>query len=257
MPEFLAVAEGETDARMVQLLAERIFMEEGHDWVRQQCAEEVPDWVREHYLPKWHAPEPNSIGVTWRMVKQFSRENRFRQAFGHNEAGKPRGIYYAQARNALFFLSRLRKERRIDAMVWVVDLDDEPERRDGLNEARKEAENQVVIALATPNPKQEAWILNGLICEGNEEQVLEALRQELGFDPCHKAEELQAKDKTAKRSAHRVVRSMIGESRERKEKCWTQTPLSTLRERGAATYLNAFLDEVKERLLPLLSKEQA
>ncbi len=256
MPEFLVVAEGETDARMVQLLAERVFLEESPAWVHEQCAEEVPEWIREHYLPKWYASAPDSVCVTWRAVKQFSRDQRFRQAFGHNQAGQPRGIYYAQARNALFFLSQLRKTRRIDALIWVVDLDDQPERRAGLQQAREEILGQVFIALATPFPKQEAWVLNGLICAEGEEETLAALRQELGFDPCHKAEALQAKDETAKRSAHRVVRALIGESRERKEKCWTDTPLTILRERGSATYLNAFLDETKEILFPLLTTSE-
>ena len=260
MPEFLVVAEGETDARMVRLLAERIFLEEGEDWVREQCAEEVPQWMQEDYLPQWHAPQPNATGVTWRAVRQFAREGSFRQAFGHNVAGKARGIYYAQARNALFFLSRLRQSRRIDALVWVVDLDDQPERREGLEQAREEAQkadSRIVIVLATPDPKQEAWVLNGFICEGDEEPTLEALRQELGFDPCHKAEELQAKDETAKRSAHRVVRALLGESRERKEKCWSATPLATLRDRGGKTNLAAFLAEVTDFLLPLLTRRQA
>ncbi|MGH9753175.1 MAG: hypothetical protein ACREA2_10360 [Blastocatellia bacterium] len=257
MPEFAVVAEGETDARMAQLLAERIFLEEGPDWIREDCTESVPEWVREHYLPKWSGLESNSTYSTWRTVKHLCTESNFRRAFGHNESGKPRGIYYAQGRNALFLLGRLRKTKPIDGLVLVVDLDHQPERRDGLTEARKEVEeakDQVVILLATPNPKQEAWVLNGLVCEGHEAQALEALRQELGFDPCHKAEELRAKDETAKRSAHRVVKALIGESRERKEKCWTDTPLTILRERGEATYLNTYLIEVEERLLPLLTK---
>jgi hypothetical protein len=41
---------------------------------------------------------------------------------------------------------------------------------------------------------------------------------------------------------------------EREEKCWKDTALATLRERGEETMLKNYLDEVESSLLPLFSK---
>jgi hypothetical protein len=47
---------------------------------------------------------------------------------------------------------------------------------------------------------------------------------------------------------------LTDQNSEREERCWKETALATLQERGEQTYLKEFLAEVKDRLLPLLSK---
>ena len=94
--------------------------------------------------------------------------------------------------------------------------------------------------------------MNGFLPTQAETAILTKLKQELGFDPCHKAEELSASEETAKRNAKRVVTELTGNDRARKEQCWTDTPLSVLRERGQETNLAAYLKEVSDHLLPLL-----
>jgi hypothetical protein len=85
---------------------------------------------------------------------------------------------------------------------------------------------------------------------------LESIRQEINFDPCSQAERLRYASQTsrAERNPKDILRRLTGGSRDREEKCWTQTPLATLRERGEQTLLKDFLEEARATLLPLFSK---
>lgn len=105
-------------------------------------------------------------------------------------------------------------------------------------------------------------MLNGFVCAGQqEEENLEDLCQELelNFDPCLEAHRLRHSSHTARsnrRDPKLVVKRLTGGDWDREQECWTQTPLATLRERGVETYLTEFLDEVKNRLLPLIAGHQ-
>jgi hypothetical protein len=77
------------------------------------------------------------------------------------------------------------------------------------------------------------------------------LRRELGFSPTMDAHRLDSNDEQAKRSSKRVLRILTLDDRDRERRCWTETPLETLRARGAAAGLSDFLDEVKQHLVPL------
>ncbi|NBC16011.1 MAG: hypothetical protein GVY18_01705 [Bacteroidetes bacterium] len=134
------------------------------------------------------------------------------------------------------------------------DADNQPERRKGLIQARRQFEREelrVVVGVAIPN--REAWVLNGFLPTDDREHALVAdFRRELGFHPCEDADRLTATHKTDKKSAKRVLRVLVAESAEREASCWKQTPLERLVERGAETGLRDFLSEVEEVLLPLL-----
>lgn len=257
MPEFVVVAEDDTDARMAFLLANRIFEEEG------------PSWLTKAYLPCWidldgnsHPSEtedavPPPRCTRWDDLDDRSLDRRFLRSIRRDLTGQRKGFDYSRAQKAKQLFVLLRKTRAVDALILVRDLDtDHPrKRRESLEKVRDEAP-ELVILLATPYPKQEAWVLNLFEPSDDEKPTLVALRQELGFDPCHKAEELTAKDDQAKRSAKRVVKELTRGSRARKERCWADTPLAVLggddNERGKETYLKAYLHEVRRHLLPLL-----
>ncbi len=85
-----------------------------------------------------------------------------------------------------------------------------------------------------------------------EDKSLAELRQDLGFNPCERAERLRAKKDTSKRSAKRIVGVLTKDSYEREKKCWRETALEILEERGEATGLRDYLEEV--RVLPLLKR---
>ena len=262
MPEFVVVAEDDSDARMAFFLANRIFEEEG------------PSWLTKAYLPCWidldgnsNPPEaedavPPPRCTRWDDLDDQNLDRRFLRSIRRDITGQRKGFDYSRAQKAKQLFVLLRKKRSVDALILVRDLDPKHshpghprKRRESLEKVRSESP-ELVILLATPFPKQEAWVLNLFDPFEDEKPVLAAIRQELGFDPCHKAEELTATDETAKRSAKRVVKELTANSRERKEHCWVKTPFSILGddddERGKETYLKAYLNEVREHLLPIL-----
>ena len=247
MIEIAVVVEAESDAMLACRLADRVLLEEG------------PDWIEDHLLPvirNWSGLEEGSAFTKWTSVgdlfSQFSSRLRYRRR-DTEQRKKP---YYAVARKAILLAPLLRSEKPA-ALILMCDLDSQKERRDGLLQARQEGQSNLTIIIATPNPKREAWVLNGFICENEREQVeLESIRQEINFDPCSQAERLRYASQTsrAERNPKDILRRLTGGNHDREEKCWTETPLAMLRERGEQTLLKDFLEEAKAALLPLFSK---
>jgi hypothetical protein len=100
-------------------------------------------------------------------------------------------------------------------------------------------------------------VLNGFVCENEREQAeLESIRQGINFDPCLKAERLRyaSQASRAERNPKEILHRLTDGNHEREEKCWKDTALATLRERGEETMLKNYLDEVESSLLPLFSK---
>jgi hypothetical protein len=90
-----------------------------------------------------------------------------------------------------------------------------------------------------------------------EQAALDALRQELGYWPHEHADRLTAQGERDTHNAKRVLRALLPVASAREAACWQATSLATLRARGTATGLTAFLDEVRGRLLPLLTPPAA
>ena len=103
--------------------------------------------------------------------------------------------------------------------------------------------------------KLEAWLLNGYSPDSDGEQELyDSERAELGFCPVVKAEQLSAKNDTAKKSAKRVLNRLTNDDAERRKQCWEETSLDTLRSNGANTRLASFLDQIEAELQPLIGR---
>jgi hypothetical protein len=102
--------------------------------------------------------------------------------------------------------------------------------------------------------ERESWVVSGFEpLDDSESSRLEAERRTLGFDPRWRTHELTAcKADTALRSPKRVLRVLSGDDRGRERRCWTETSLGVLRERGDENGLAAYLGEVRDRLAPLI-----
>jgi hypothetical protein len=185
------------------------------------------------------------------LFKQFPR-NRTRC---RTEADQ-RQPDFAAGRKAII-LASLMRNRLPAALLLVRDLDHQPERRDGLASAIKSEAGSLTVVLATPNPKREAWVLNGFhhLTE-REAKTLAAIQAELNFHRCEEAERLRFSSQTARpeRDPKRILDRLTENAGEREALCWKKTPLTGLRARGEKTLLNAFLDEVKIKLLPLFTQ---
>lgn len=56
-----------------------------------------------------------------------------------------------------------------------------------------------------------------------------------------------------KTNAEQVLDNLVSKDYERRDLCWRETALKTLRERGQATGLADYFDEVESRLAPIVS----
>ena len=250
MAKLIAFCEAAADFRTASGLLDRVLREEGPPWIAD-LIDEHPDAVR-----IWHLDGAGRAFFDVHAWRAYVKQLSIRVPHGHFD-GRPGGAGALMARTVFQIvraLNRRPNEEAIEAVVLVWDMDDQPDaRRGGLTSARTEARCWAAfeIVLGCANPMREAWVLAGFDPAHDDERArLEAARRELGFSPSEHAHRLDAKDEQAKLSAKRVLRALVDGDPEREARCWSETPLETLRARGEASGLREYLDEVSQLVLP-------
>lgn len=253
MLEFIVIVESRADAETATCLAERLFIEK-IDWLER---EQLP------YFYRWSGLEENTNYSCWKDVPQIleqakSQGLKIPKFIGNRKAGviKADG---AASRKILNFIRILQKERSIRAVVLMRDLDNQPERREGIDQARSEQISrspQLEIIIGTADRMREAWVLNGFVPLNNgEERILQSLKSELMFDPCEESQKLRSnswQEPERNRNPKVVLARLTCENREREQQCWEETSLELLIKRGKNTGLTAYLEEIEQRLIPLI-----
>lgn len=213
------------------------------------------DWIEGDYIDHYrtycgmtvHAP-----CLLWKNVKAEAERRGVRLPRGHF-SGDPAELDARAARRALRLL--MHADIDADVVALVRDTDDQPSRVQGLEQARNWSSWPFAVLIGTAVTKRECWVLAGFIPRDQEEQKLvAAARQELGFDPSSQSHELTAKQDNARRSAKRVLRQLTQDDPAREEVCWRETPLDQLRKNDNGNRLSLYLDELSEHVIPLLSK---
>jgi hypothetical protein len=247
----VAFCEARADFEVAADLVDRVLRDRGPDWVTDTL-DAAPDAIR-----SWHGDGDGRAFFVLRDLTKYVDALNVRVPHGHF-SGKPGAADAVMGRTALAIVRALVKQgAEVDAVLVIRDLDDQPARRTGLEEARDEAQHwapfRIVVGCA--NPKREAWVLCGFEPETpDEHRHLADLRRELGFQPHTHAHQLDAKNEQAKRSAKRVLHILTGGDREREQRCWNEAPLDGLRDRGAGCGLGDYLDEIERHILPLLAR---
>jgi len=146
-------------------------------------------------------------------------------------------------------------------LTWtgIAKHDREPERRQGLEQARNQDHGGIAVVVGLAIVERESWLICGFHPEDNVETArLESTQTELGFDPRECSHELTAhKDELAKRSPKRVLKALTQGIWEREQRCWQVTPLEVLRKNGKENGLADFLLEVRERFAPRIGRVDA
>ena len=240
---FAVVYEHENDFNTATELADRVLCE--------KC-----EWARENITDyrQWIDKNRESLRLTWTGIKRSSKSTGVR-ARGFFEDGPGQADAIA-ARRALEYLL-LEFDDTLDAVIFIRDQDDQPNRKLGLTQARNEHERsnqkpKVVIGFSIP--EREAWVISGFEpIDENEKSRLTSQHELLGFDPCVNSHRLTAgKDNTATRSPKRVLRALTNGDFDRERRCWNETDLSVLRQRGAENGLANYLAEVQNHLATLI-----
>ncbi len=237
---FAVVYEAPADFQTATELADRVLVE-CIDWLEDDQLDYQRAWLQ----------ESGGSPLTWKRVKQLARDAGI-DAIGFFD-GDPAQPDARAARRAILYLRHALDD--LAAVLLIRDQDDQPERRVGLDQARRKEEIgplPVVVGLAVV--ERESWVISGFDPQHDLETArLAAERQMLGFDPRVRSHELTAcKDDNATRSPKRVLRKLCGDDADRERRCWRETILATLRDRGAKNGLGAFLDEVRNELATLI-----
>jgi len=237
------IAEAHADAVSAGGLADRVLIECGPDWVTADTIESLRSWT---------GLDADALFTAWHDLRQHT------EAHSVMIHGRGRGADHTAARLALALAVVFAKETQIDAVVLIRDLDNQPERRAGLEEARKDMASKLdfLTVIGTANPEREAWILNGFEVKSDvESHRLEQVTNRLGFDPTQQPHRLRGdrrrSDQAAERDIKRVLAELVASDSGREQDCLRDTPLKVLVARGKKTGLSDLLQEVHSELLPL------
>lgn len=237
--EFGVVCEARADRDTACGLADRVLLEE-ISWL----APETLDSCR-----SWRGLRSEDAYLRWASVKEEARRaklvifGRFKDEPGEQDA--------YTARRALLLLARA--GRRPDAVLLIRDGDAQRDRK-GLEQARDYSGWPFEVIIGLAHPKRECWVLAGFDPRNADEaERLDAETQRLSFHPVRDAHQLTAREHGAKKDAKVALDSLTQGDKERERACLEETPLSVLKERGAKTGLAEYLNEVRERLVPVLS----
>lgn len=251
MSEFVVIVESRADSEIATKLAERILLEK-IEWLDH-------DYEQLQYHFKWSGLKENTEYSRWiwldDLIKFFSSEFNFPKIRSNGKL-KTDGQATRKVIKLISFL-RYKLKRNIKAVIFIRDLDNQPERRDDIEQARLEQEDKsfkVIIGMA--DRMRESWVLNGFIpLSPTEERILQAIKDGLNFDPCKDAQKLRSNSfehPDRERNPKVVVKSLTDDNRLREQQCWEETPLELLRQRGGNTGLTDYLNEIEERLAPII-----
>ncbi len=187
--------------------------------------------------------------VAWKYLPKVMKDHGVKARHGH--FGKqPKAADGGAAANALLVARSWLKQgsNSADLVVLQRDIDKQPERADGLAQARAEVllPSPTKLAIGVAKPKVEAWAICAIEVGANEalQRSLENLRRDLGFDPRLESHQLEASDITARRSAKRVLEALLGSGDEAYEPLCETTPVEVLEARGKTNGLTALLAEL-------------
>jgi hypothetical protein len=255
MLEFLVIVESSADARTAAALAERVLLEKV-DWLYPDIFQDVFQWIGLERGTQ-HSCWKDIGAITERAKEAGLHVPRF---LGHGQTGALKADG-AVARKVLGFVQVLRHKanRSIEAVLLIRDLDNQPERREGIEQARLEhigPQAGLAIIVGTADRMREAWVLNGFVPSSPEEiRLLEETSRELGFDPCKEAHRLRStswEEPDRKRNPKVVLQNLTRGDYSREEQCWAETSLETLRGKGIDTRLTAYLNEIEQQLVPVV-----
>jgi hypothetical protein len=251
MIEVVVIVESRMDAVTAKKLAERVLVEK-IDWLEEDNLQ---------YLFKWTGLESGTEHSCWKDIKDIidraEKDGIPKPRYlGHGKTGKLKADGAAALK--ILKLSKLlhhKNQREIAAVIFIRDVDNQPERKQGIEQARLEYTEDrpyVEIVIGVADRMREAWILNGFTpLNVEEKQTLAQIKANLSFDPCEEAHRLRD-ESGEERNPKLVLKRLTGGNISREQQCWEETDLEILRSRGANTGLQEYLHEVEQRLISIL-----
>jgi len=234
------VCEGPADQRTACAIADRVAVET-IGWLETELLDSLRHWC---------GIDEDTCFVTWAGIKREAEKHLLRV---HGHFRGERGALDAYAgRRALTLIAMVVPQ--VALVMLIRDSDGEGQRCVGLQQARDYREWSFSVLIGVAHCKREAWLLSCFEAAGStESRRHRSLRKQLGFDPCAESHELTATEPTAKRNAKRVLDKLTDSDTERAERGVRETPIATMRSRGALNGLADFIGEIEEHFVPLFA----
>jgi len=236
------VCEARADQQTGCGLADRVFLEKAH-------------WLEMEFLPyvrQWQGLDSGRSYLTWSEASKLARARRIK-SHGFFD-GKPAVHDAHAARKALLLLEE--SGNGPGAVILLRDEDGDKDRRRGLEQARGRSRFKERIVIGLAEPMRECWVLAGFVPrDDSEKQRLATIESQLGFDPAREANRLTDNKPHGAKSPKRVLAELTAEDWNRQAECWETTDLAILRERGQTTGMKTYLNEIEERIVPLLRRD--
>jgi hypothetical protein len=248
MPEFIVIVESRADAEISTKLAERVLSKKV-EWLE-------PDTL--DHLIQWSGLASGTDYSCWKnigdIVEHFSTEFKF-PTIRSNGKLKTDGKAASKVMKLISFL-QYKLKRDIKAVIVIRDLDSQPERKKHLDQARSEYTGQpkLEIVIGTADRMREAWVLNGFMpLNPKEEKILKEITKRLTFNPCTEAHRLRSTS-SDERDPKVIVEKLTDGDISHEQQCWEETSLEILHSRGKFTGLTEYLNEVEQRLVPVIAE---
>lgn len=255
MIEFVVIVESSADARTATKLADRILVQK-IDWLDAEMLQ---------HLYQWSGLEGDTENSCWKNIDDITKRlaDKFKfPTIRSNKKFKSDGQSANKIIKLISFL-QYKQKREIKAVIFMRDLDNQPQRREHIEQARLEQidrQPKLAIIIGTADRMREAWVLNGFIPSNQEEtRILEDIKTELTFNPCEESHRLRSnswEEPDRIRNPKVVVEKLTGGKMEREQECWEDTPLELLRKNGVHTGLTTYINEIEERLIPIIGSAE-
>ena len=242
MSLFIAIAcEADADFRAASTLIDRTLVEQ-IAWLDVDHLEHQRQYVGVESLYAW---------TKIHNVHDLVLEKKLRVKYGHF-LGEPGAADALLARKTILLLNSI--DPQPEVMVVMRDIDNQPERQTGWQQARAEYHGKPPLVLGIAIIKRENWILAGFRSRSDDEQLrLQEERQTLGYDPSLHPDQPNSHERGSKHCPKRVLEHLVGPAGvERELECLRDTPLAELLTRGERVGLSQFLIEIRSIMCPLL-----
>lgn len=167
--QFAVVHEAPADFQTATELADRVLVE-SIDWMEEDLIEHHRTWIR----------ESSGVPLTWKRIKQSALDAGI-NAIGFFD-GAPAQPDARAARRAILYLRHALPD--LTGVLLIRDQDDQPERRLGLDQARRQEEGRLPVVVGLAVVERESWVISGFDPQDVvEESRLAVERQTLGLDP--------------------------------------------------------------------------
>ena len=242
----IAVAcEADSDFRAVSTLIDRLLVEQV-GWLEADHLE---------YVRRYVGAEAHYAWTKIQNAPELAKARNLKPRKGHFQ-GEPGAADALLARKAILLLNSLNPQP--DVLIFMRDIDDQPERKTGWNQARNEYHGKSPLILGIAIIKRENWVLAGFRSSSDDEQLrLQAERQTLGYDPSLNPDRVNSHAEGSKHCPKRVLTNLVGLAGvERELACLRDTPLEELETRGENIGLKQFLIEIRTIMCPMLGANQ-